>query len=394
MKRLLIYFLILLAAVWLGLKIQADAGYILIYYRNWTIETTLWMAALVILLGFLLFYIILRFFYNSKILPQRLRLWWHNFRECRAIKLTDTGLLRFAEEAWASAEKCFVKAARYHPNPFLNYLKAAKAAQKQNAFSRRDNYLAKAHQLVKKSDIAFGIIQAKMQISSKQWEQAIAILKHLQTKRPRDKVILRMLQRVHRELNDWQDLQNLLPLLRKREVLSPSELLLLEQQVYMEFWLARCKSFHPNDIKKLWLEIPRHMRNNVELVSHYAHYLLKNNLNEVAEELLRDVINKSWQPKLLELYAAITSAKPVKQLAHAEKWLKLHPTDPDLLICLGKICKKQALWGKARHYFEKSIKLMPTPIAYLELGQVVEIQGEKEMSLDYYRKGLQFCSKN
>ena len=46
MKRLIIYLIILVAAVWLGLKIAEDPGYALFAYQRWTVEMPLWLAAL------------------------------------------------------------------------------------------------------------------------------------------------------------------------------------------------------------------------------------------------------------------------------------------------------------------------------------------------------------
>ena len=58
-------------------------------------------------------------------------------------------------------------------------------------------------------------------------------------------------------------------------------------------------------------------------------------------------------------------------------------------MCLGRICKQQKLWGKARQYLEKSAYLMETPAVYLELGQIMEMQNDLRGALDSYNKGLQ-----
>jgi HemY protein len=59
------------------------------------------------------------------------------------------------------------------------------------------------------------------------------------------------------------------------------------------------------------------------------------------------------------------------------------------LLALGRLCLRQQLWGKARHYLETSIALKSNSAAYRELGQVMENLGHKSEALEYYRKGLQ-----
>ena len=60
-----------------------------------------------------------------------------------------------------------------------------------------------------------------------------------------------------------------------------------------------------------------------------------------------------------------------------------------MLLCLGRICKQQKLWGKARQYLEKSARLAPTAAVYLELGEIMELQHDLQGALNYYTKGLQ-----
>jgi len=101
---------------------------------------------------------------------------------------------------------------------------------------------------------------------------------------------------------------------------------------------------------------------------------------------LRNTLKKSWDHKLVEKYSMITDVDANKRLAIAESWLKTHDNDPILLLCLGRLCKQQQLWGKAQRYLEISKTLKTTPAAYHELGQVMEALGNKEAALDYYSK--------
>ena len=52
MNRILFIVLILFLAVFLGLQLNHDPGYVLIAVNQWTIETTLWFAVFMLLAGF------------------------------------------------------------------------------------------------------------------------------------------------------------------------------------------------------------------------------------------------------------------------------------------------------------------------------------------------------
>ena len=117
-------------------------------------------------------------------------------------------------------------------------------------------------------------------------------------------------------------------------------------------------------------------------------HLTKEERHTEAENILISAISKNWHPTFLDLYGSITSKDPIAHLAKAEKWLTMHAEDPHLLLCLGRLCKKQTLWGKAKQYLQKSIQLQPRPETFNELGQVMEAENKIKEALEYYRQGL------
>lgn len=385
MKSLIIGFLIFLLAIWVGLKVAADPGYVLIAYHNTSIETTFWCFFLTIFVTFFVLYFLLRIIHHSRVLPMRIQRWWVKRGEKRAIRFTNLGIFKLIEKNWAKSEKYLIKAAKNSPNPFVNYLQAAYVAQKQGDYKHRDVYLHNAAAHEKKSDIIVGLVQAKMQIQSKQLEQALANLQRLRTIRPHHPSVLKLLQEVYLELHDWQNLKNLLPLLRKRQVNTKQEFISLHAKISLELMktINDANDLDKNaeakfiELKNMWLSLPRYLRREPNLVSFYAQILADNNFSKEAEQLVKNTLKKVWDKKLLEVYANINLDKPSKQLAAAEKWLDNHPDDPDLLFCLSKLCKKQALWGKARKYLEKLLELSPSKSAYMELSEVNKVYSER-----------------
>lgn len=387
MKRLIFYFIIVLIAVWLGLKIQTDPGYVLISYQNWSLETTFWFGCLVIVIGFFILYFLLRVFYNSKILPQRLQNWWHRQSEKRAIRNTDLGIIKFLTGDWSAAEKKLLRAIPHSPNSFVNYLIAAESAQQLGSYKKRDTYLNKACKSSREpAEFAINLFKAQAQIKNQDFEAALAILKKLHNLNPKNALVLKLLRNIYCTKQDWQALHNLLPTLKHYNIFSKQELLELEQQIYLQL-LRESKLF--SQAQEIWKELPRYLKNDSTLIEDYAKWLITNKCLHEAEELVRNTLKKTWAPFLLKIYAVTNTLKPSKQLSIAEKWLKQHPKDSELLLCLGRICKKQSLWGKARIYLEKYIYINPNnALGYWELGPVLEMFEDSKKALECYKKGL------
>ena len=85
------------------------------------------------------------------------------------------------------------------------------------------------------------------------------------------------------------------------------------------------------------------------------------------------------------------AADPVKQLTVAEGWLRAQPKNPKLLLALGRLCKRNKLWGKGRDYLEASLNIENNPQTCAELAEVMEQLGEKDKSTQLFQRGL-LCS--
>jgi len=385
MKKMIFYFSVLLFAVWLGVIMHRNPGYILIAYHNISIETSLWFAVISLIFLFLLFHMLLRFSNGVSAITSYVRQWISNHKKRRAHTQTVLGLYDLVEGSWERAEKKLLRSAKYSDMPLINYLGAAFMAQNQHELRRRDNHLRLAQKVAKDRPIAIGLTQASLQMGNKQWEEACATLQNLHQLQPRNIFVLQLLHRAHLELKDWQSLENLLPILRKRRVLNIDEIDQLEQKVYKELLLTGSQN---HSITNIWKHLPRYLQKNPSLVAIYSEYLLANNQLEDAETILKMTLRKILDEHLLELYAALPGSQPIKQLMRAEKWLQDNTENAALLLCLGRLCKKQKLWGKARNYLEKSARIMPNMAAYAELAQITAEQNDLQGALDLYAKGI------
>ncbi len=231
--------------------------------------------------------------------------------------------------------------------------------------------MRKAFESTPGSDMAVGITQAQLQLAGNRLEQALATLVRLRKQSPHHPFVLKLLKNTYLRLEDWRELSRLLPELRKRSVLPEAELNDLERQVWhnlLERAAEDCRRQQKQDpeaslepLTRLWDELPGFLRRDEYTIRDYARLLAGLGDEAQAETLLRKVLRNHWGDELINLYGRVKGQKPDEQLLVAEQWLKDRPNNAELLLALGRLSLRNELWGKAREYFETSLRLKPQP---------------------------------
>ena len=394
MKLLLAFFLVLLAAVAVALLAYQDPGYVLIGRGYTTVEMSLSLFTTLVIISFTLLYLLIRFILRTWHMPEQLRLWRERRRTRKARRSLRHGLIELAEGHWKSAERALIRHVKYSSTPLLNYLSAARAAQKQNAHERRDHYLAMAMQSMPDADVAVELTQAELQLAHGQLEQSLATLEHIRTIAPNHNHVLLLLSQLYEQLQSWGNLKDLLPLLQKHKVVDEKTLDEISHRTYSKLLTIAAKSGNPENLQREWQNMPRTLRNSKELVIQYAQYLLEMKQNDKAEIFIRDRLKREWDQHLAYLYGYVRIDQPEKQIGYAETWLKGRESNPVLLLTLGRIAYYGKLWGKARSYLEASIGNGPRAETYKELGLLLEQLEEPQAAADCYRKGIMLVTEH
>ncbi|OCH98179.1 protoporphyrinogen oxidase [Legionella jamestowniensis] len=386
MIRILIIFLVLLVSVWIGVQLNRDPGYLLIAINHWTVETNLWVAILGLILAFFLLHTLLLLVSKITTIPEAYRNWQSKRRQQKAQAKTQKGFIEFSEGHWAQARNHLIKALPDTDSPLLNYLTAARAAQEMGDHSLRDDYLREAQQSMPDAKIAVELTQAQLQLANKQWEQALATLRHLQDLAPNHPYVLKLLVRLYKEVKDWQPLIALLPALKKNHVFSEKAFHLLRTQAYLGAMTDLAKSAELEPLKKIMATLPKDLRQDPELIAIYCSILLERHEDAQAEPILRNALRKTFDENLVNLYGKLRLGD--KPLLFAESLVKKNPDSAKLYLCLGRLSMSNNLWGKARHYFEKSISITPCSETYAELGKLLECLNDQAGACEAYRQGL------
>lgn len=365
-----------------------EPGFVLLQYGSWSLETSLVVFSAVFILLLVAGYLLLRSLVLVKQSPAKLANWKETQRHKRANRALTRGLITLEEGRWAEAERTLIRHASHSETPLLHYLAGARAAQKQNAADRRDNYLRLAHETTEGADIAVGVVQAELQISAGQKEQALATLQHLREMAPKHPYVLQLLQSLYQDMDQWQDVQSVLPDLRKRHVLENNEVQALSLDAAVGQLEAALQRQDWRKMDDVWQKSPARQRQHEAMLKPYIEGLVRQGEAEQALSLIEQFLRKDWSDALIYQYGRLGQGDLLKRLALAEKWLKNHRDNPWLLLTLGRLAKANSLWTKAEEYLLSSLQHGPRGETYQVLAEVQTAQGKPEAAADTYKTGL------
>lgn len=391
MKKLIAAIILasILAVIIGTLAYYSGPGYVVFSFAEYTLETSFIFMAGFAAFSFFVFYYLVRSLSRIFNFPKYLSKRHYNRQLERSKNTLIKGLIEISEGRFEQAEKILIKHAEKGDSVLLSYLMAARAAQQQAAYERRDEYLRRAHESTPSADIAIGLTQAELQLSHKQYEQALATLNHLSGVAPKHGYVKKLLANTFKNLGDWDNLSSTLAEAKKLKAIDKTELDLLELEAYSGMLQKSIKQADNEKTERIWSQLPKLLRHNIELTYLYASYLQKLQKDNEAEVLIRNSLAENWDNKLALFYSNLHTTNPRKQLETAEIWLHAQPRNAELLMVLGKLCLNCEYWGKARTYFETSISIQPISEAYLRLAELLETRMDApDEAQKIYKSGL------
>jgi len=391
MKTLFTFLIILAIAALVGVIAYQDNGYVLIGRGVTTIEMSLALFIFLQISLYLLIAFSLRIIKRTWALPDFIKNQHNSSKTRKARETSKQGLIALAQGQWKKAEKILLKHIDNSETPLLNYLSAARAAQKLNEPERRDHYLALAHKSMPDADFAVELTQAELQLAHGQFEQSLATLIHLRSISPKHSHVLHLLAQLYEKLNSWNELQALLPDLKKYKISNAQELYRLQKCIFHNLLNREDNLTNDstvNNIETLWQSLPKELKNDHDIIIDYAKKLIQLEMNEEAGTVLKNSIKHQWSLEMVYLYGLVTTSHLQLQLDFAESLIKQHAQNPVLLLTLGRLCLNLELWGKAQAYFEASLGISPMAETYKELALLMDKLDKTDQANQYCKNGL------
>jgi HemY protein len=398
MKKMLFLFVILGGLGYTGfigsqfLTSLSSAGYVLIGIEQWSIETSLVVFLMGLIVLFFALYLTFRLLGWSFRLPKQIKKRVATNKLNISQQALIQGLVDSAEGNWESAEDILIKHASHSGAPLIHYLTAARAAQSRGAFDKRDEYLQFAAEHGNNSEIAVGLTQAELNLSGQQYTEALETLTRLHSINPMQASVLRLLHLTYQQLGDWQALRSLIPSLTTHKVLMEAELKLVETEVFSNLLKQAAEQKNPEILQTLWAEMPLSIKVMRGVAAIYFAAMIDVGSGASIEDELVKNLSTNWNETLLVLFGNIKSTDPILQFETAERWIIGHANDAILLMILGKLSGQQADYAKAQRYLQQSISLEPNVQSYRLLGDLAFNQNDTNAASQFYKKGLELAA--
>jgi HemY protein len=378
------------AAVALALAGRVADGYVLLVYPPWRVEASLLLSVLALAALFAVAYATLRLVNHTLDLPAQVRA----FRERRKREHAQTALAAalqgYFEGRYARAEKEAALAWEAGAAPGIAALIAARAAHQMREFGRRDQWLARAESEGESLHTARLLTQAELALEERDFTGARDALRSLHGTGPRHIATARMQLRAERGAQNWEEVLRLATLLAKRGALAPA--IAGEHRVQAHLELLARDAGDRNAFEARLRRIPAEDLAHPRVAAAAARRAAALGNSALGRDLIERSLAAEWNGALVQLYGELPKADPQKtqeearlRIERAERWLREHGEDAQLLATLGRLCAAAELWGKARNYLEASVSFGASRAAHQELAQLAEREGRAADAQKHFR---------
>lgn len=383
MIKTLVYVVLILIGLCLSPLIVGQSGYVYIAIGDYQIETSLVIGVV----GLIVFYfalqilewlilLLLNMLLSSRYLPEQ-------WRRKAAKKHTLTGALALAEEDWPAAEKAMAKGAEKGEIPVLNLFAAARAAHYQGDITARDHYLTQAEN----NPIAkTAVYTSRTRYLMKQGEltQARVVLDKLNPTSKSSAPVLKLAQELYLQQNDWQALKLLLPILKKRQLLTETEFNQLNTKTNSILMVNAAKTSEA-ELNKCWHWLSKSERKQDELVVAYAHGLTQYGHKDKAIKLIIKQLSAAPSATLFAAIPDLIDAQDQEVRKLLSRLETTHENDADYQMCLAKLAIQSRDTKQAKTHWQNVCRIAPTHQSWLALAQAQEQLGENSSAANSYR---------
>lgn len=273
------------------------------------------------------------------------------------------------EGRFARAERAAQAAQRLHEIAGLSALVGARAAHRMHEHTRRDEWLARASD-DRSVDTARLATSAELWTDSREAQRALDAIADLQGGGGRHIQVARIALAAHLQVGRWDEVLKLVRLLAKRRALHDAAVRRLKLLAYRE--QLGDKRHDAAALVETYDAVPLEDRRMVEIALEGSRLLNLAGRGRAAADAIEVALEARWDERLLDEYARANALPVRERLERATVWLQRHPQDAALLRCLGLLCFREQLWGKARTYLLESLRLRVHPSTSLALARLAE----------------------
>ena len=390
---ILVILLVLLVGAGLGTLINVDPGYVLLAWGDTSIEMSIWVLMLGIVLVYIAMSLSLRFIIALN-LPFRVLGNWQETSRIKRMQLqTRHGLLALADGQNMRAEKKFAELAPTTSQPIVVLPALATAMGRQGKIDEAGQVLNKLVAEFPGTQQLVHLKLAEISLYQGNDEKALNALQSLHLLNPQhaeaNQLLLDLLQRQQM----WPELISLLLVVGSCNQLSEEQLAQQQQLAYGRAFSASHRQDGSavksslDQLQALWNKAPKSITNHGPSIISYAKAMarIEGDSASKTETFIEQALKLLWLDELVLEYAHLPLTDLQKSLTKAEAWQANAKDSAALQLTLGRLCRRLELWGKAQDYLQASITLQASKEAHAEMARLQHKMGHVDVAIEHYR---------
>lgn len=390
---ILVILLVLLVGAGLGTLINVDPGYVLLAWGDTSIEMSIWVLMLGIVLVYIAMSLSLRFIIALN-LPFRVLGNWQETSRIKRMQLqTRHGLLALADGQNMRAEKKFAELAPTTSQPIVVLPALATAMGRQGKIDEAGQVLNKLVAEFPGTQQLVHLKLAEISLYQGNDEKALNALQSLHLLNPQhaeaNQLLLDLLQRQQM----WPELISLLLVVGSCNQLSEEQLAQQQQLAYGRAFSASHRQDGSavksslDQLQALWNKAPKSITNHGPSIISYAKAMarIEGDSAIMTEIFIEQTLKLLWLDELVLEYAHLPLTDLQKSLTKAEAWQANAKDSAALQLTLGRLCRRLELWGKAQDYLQASITLQASKEAHAEMARLQHKMGHVDVAIEHYR---------
>tara|TARA_B110000438_G_scaffold166727_1_gene159462 strand:+ start:1301 stop:2455 length:1155 start_codon:yes stop_codon:yes gene_type:complete len=370
--------LIFLTFIIIGLSVHyliEDNGYVLIEFLTYSIEASLPIFLLLLIVIYLLVRLLSLIWSSPKYLKERL----NQKREKKVNEKTHEAMTLMTKGNFIKAERKLRSISSEVSLPIDTYLTGFAAAHHMKDQALRSDWLVKSLDAYPNLECYIKLRDAQLLVESGQHDQAKNVLETILKIDPKNTSALRLIVLLYTEIPIHDSMIKYLQAILDHgnlNVKSTENLIFSLQKLLNEL------KDNQSLFEKTWLMIPKELKDYPDLLLYKYQSMMNNEQHELTEKELRKIIPKTWNADLIKIYGLLNSPDILTLSKRADLWAEKRPRDTNLWLLSSHLAKRDGLWSKAKQCMERSIEYLPTAAKYNELGLIFLELGQKEDAIE------------
>jgi len=373
---------LIVGGLYVGPLIQANKGYVLISWDQYTIEMTAISLLLLLIISFFMLWAGKRLLGWTLALFSGSLSWFSHFGSRKRHLAWQSGLIALEMRDYESAKQQLIKA----QGGDFDGLELIALARAEYALQDYDNAIRHYEQAcqLKTVRVAATCKLGEHYLANAQHSRVIPLIESLPEKEQTASPVIQLYAQTLMEQERWTVLDEKLAEWKK----------LLPKQKWQALQLQSAHGVYAeiagNDgafqLKQTWGKQPRKVRKDPVHQAAYVKQLLQQSVFQEAEQALIGFQKKNPVTELLPLFKELRLPNPTASLKLVESWIKRDPQSPELLSTLGHLASQGKDFKLAEQTLQKALTMRTNKDDLLLLAHVKEHQADQAGALQLYKQ--------